>query len=68
MHRILASKAVGISELKANPSAVLVAARTEPVAILNRNKPAGYIVSPEVWEALSPWLEKGKPGKAGNSA
>lgn len=57
MHNILANKAVGISELKANPAAILTAAATEPVAILNRNKPAGYIISPEVWEALADRLE-----------
>jgi antitoxin StbD len=57
MYNILANKAVGISELKANPAAVLTAALDEPVAILNRNKPAGYIVSPEVWEAIAERLE-----------
>lgn len=57
MQNILANKAVGISELKANPAAVLSAAEFEPVAILNRNKPAGYLISPSVWEALSDRLE-----------
>jgi len=57
MHTILASKVVGISELKSNPAAILSAAAVEPVAILNRNKPAGYIISPEVWEALADHLE-----------
>ena len=57
MHNILANKAVGISELKQNPAAILTAAAAEPVAILNRNKPAGYIISPEVWEALADRLE-----------
>ena len=57
MQNILASKAVGISELKANPAAALSAAEFEPVAILNRNKPAGYLISPSVWEALADRLE-----------
>ena len=57
MHNIFAAKAVGISELKQNPSAILSAASAEPVAILNRNKPAGYIISPEVWEAILSRLE-----------
>lgn len=57
MENILASRAVGISELKANPAAVLTAAEFEPVAILNRNKPAGYIISPAAWEAMSDRLE-----------
>ena len=57
MHNIFAAKAVGISELKQNPSAILSAASAEPVAILNRNKPAGYIISPEVWEEILSRLE-----------
>ncbi|MBV8049153.1 MAG: type II toxin-antitoxin system prevent-host-death family antitoxin [Paludibacterium sp.] len=57
MYKILANKAVGISELKQNPGAVLTAAEAEPVAILNRNKPAGYIISAAVWEALADQLE-----------
>lgn len=57
MYNILADKAVGICELKANPTAILTAALAEPVVILKRNKPAGYIISPEVWEALADILE-----------
>ena len=52
MEHVFANKTVGISELKANPSAVLSAAQSEPVAILNRNKPAGYLVSPAAWAAI----------------
>jgi antitoxin StbD len=57
MQNILANKAVGISELKQNPAAILSVAAEEPVAILNRNKPAGYIISPAVWEAIVDRLE-----------
>lgn len=57
MHPILASKVFGISELKSNPAAILRVAASEPVAILNRNKPVGYIISPEVWETLSVHLD-----------
>lgn len=39
MEAILAPSSVGISELKANPTAVLEASGNKPVAILNRNKP-----------------------------
>jgi antitoxin StbD len=49
---ILADACVGISELKKNPAAVIAAAREQQVAILNRNKPVAYIISPEVWEYL----------------
>lgn len=49
---ILADACVGISELKKNPAAVIAAAREQQVAILNRNRPVAYVVSPEVWEYL----------------
>jgi antitoxin StbD len=49
---ILADVAVGISDLKKNPGAVVAAAQEQQVAILNRNKPVAYMISPEVWEYL----------------
>jgi antitoxin StbD len=54
---ILADACVGISELKKNPSAVVAASRVQQVAILNRNKPVAYVISPEVWEYLSDLAE-----------
>lgn len=49
---ILARACVGISELKKNPAAVVAAARQREVAILNRNRPVAYVVSPEAWEHI----------------
>lgn len=49
---ILADVGVSISDLKRNPAAVIEAARAQQVAILNRNKPVAYIVSPEVWDHI----------------
>ena len=57
MESILAPSSVGISELKANPSAVLDASDDRPVAILNRNKPVGYLMSAKAWEAICNQLE-----------
>ncbi len=57
METILAAKSVGLSELKANPAAVIRAAEDEPVAILNRNKPAGYVIGAAQWEAITEVLE-----------
>ena len=54
---ILADCCVGISELKKNPAAVVAAAREQQVAILNRNKPVAYVISPEVWEYLCDLVE-----------
>lgn len=49
---IYADGGVSISDLKKNPSAVIAAAEGFPVAILNRNKPAAYLVPAKAWEAL----------------
>jgi antitoxin StbD len=57
---ILADACVGISELKKNPAAVIAAAREQQVAILNRNKPVAYVISPEVWEYLSELVDDRK--------
>ena len=49
---ILADVGVSISDLKRNPAAVITAAKDQQVAILNRNKPVAYVISPEVWEYI----------------
>lgn len=57
MDAILADASVGISELKANPNAVLEEADGMPIAILNRNKPVAYLLPAEAWEAICDALE-----------
>jgi antitoxin StbD len=57
MEPVLAPSSVGISELKANPNAVLDAADGMPVAVLNRNKPVAYLLSADAWEAICDRLE-----------
>jgi antitoxin StbD len=54
---LLAGSGVSISDLKRNPSAVIDAAEGFPVAILNRNTPAAYLVPAKAWEALMDRLE-----------
>ncbi len=54
---LLADMGVSISDLKKNPSAVIEAAEGFPVAILNRNTPAAYLVPARAWEALMDRLE-----------
>lgn len=49
---LLASSGISISDLKKNPSAAIAAAEGFPVAILNRNRPAAYLVPAEAWEAI----------------
>lgn len=52
MERVLATRSVSITELKRSPSAVLEQAGAEPVAVLNHNRPAAYLLSPEVYESM----------------
>ena len=52
MEQVLASRSVSITELKRGPSAVLEKAGSEPVAVLNHNRPAAYLLSPQVYEAM----------------
>ena len=57
IHEFLADAGVSISDLKKNPSAVIKAAEGFPVAILNRNTPAAYLVPTKAWKALMDRLE-----------
>ena len=52
MEQVLASRSVSITELKRSPSAVLEQAGCEPVAVLNHNRPAAYLLSPDVYKAM----------------
>ncbi|MBA3898568.1 MAG: type II toxin-antitoxin system prevent-host-death family antitoxin [Sphingomonadaceae bacterium] len=54
---IYAGAGVSISDLKKNPSAVIAASEGFPVAVLNRNTPAAYLVPAKAWEELMDRLE-----------
>ena len=58
MDRIFASASVNISDLKKNPSRVILQAEGAPVAILNHNKPSAYLVPAETFEAVMEKLEE----------
>ncbi len=58
MEHLLAEYTVSISELKANPSEVIEQASGETIAILNRNKPTAYVVSPAFYEKLLDALDE----------
>jgi antitoxin StbD len=58
IEEVLAKACVSISNLKSNPAAVIAEAQLRQVAILNRNKPVAYVISPEVWEAVIDLLEE----------
>ena len=52
MRLILADLSASISELKKNPSALLLEADGNPITILNHNKPTAYLIPAETYEAL----------------
>jgi antitoxin YafN len=55
MERILAEKSVNITELRKNPAKYFI---DQPVAVLSNNRPAGYMVSAKVFEALMDLLDE----------
>ena len=57
MRQVLADFSVSISELKKNPSALLVQASGSPIAVLNHNKPAAYLIPAETYEVLMETIE-----------
>jgi antitoxin StbD len=52
MDTILADRTVSMSEFKKNPAAVLRGAKEKPVAVLNHNRPAFYMLKPTLFEAI----------------
>ena len=52
MDAIYADFSVSMSEFKKNPAQVLRTAGEKPVAVLNHNRPAVYMVTPKLFEAL----------------
>ena len=52
MEAIFSDIAVSMSEFKKNPAAVLREANNRPVAVLNHNRAAFYMVEPHLFEAM----------------
>ncbi len=52
MDVIYADYSVSMSEFKRNPAEVLRNAGEKPVAVLNHNRPAFYMVTPKMFEAM----------------
>ena len=52
MDTIYADYSISMSEFKKNPAQVLRSAGEKPVAVLNHNRPAFYMVTPKLFEAL----------------
>ena len=52
METIFSDVTISMSEFKKNPAAVLREAHNRPVAVLNHNKAAFYMVEPALFEAM----------------
>ena len=52
METIYSDVTISMSEFKKNPAAVLRDAKSRPVAVLNHNKAAFYVVGPALFEAM----------------
>ena len=57
MRQVFAGLSVSISELKKYPSAVLSQAGGSPIAVLNHNNPAAYLIPAATYEALMEMME-----------
>ena len=57
MKQILSICTASISELKKNPTALLNEAEGSPIAILNHNVPAAYLIPSDTYEWLMDRLE-----------
>ena len=57
MRQVLSSCSASISELKKNPTALLNEAEGAPIAILNHNVPAAYLIPAETYEWLMDKLD-----------
>lgn len=63
MESIFAKFSASISELKKNPSALIQKADGSVITILNRNKPAAYLVPAATYEELLEKIEDHELGK-----
>ena len=60
MQTIFTDLTISMSDFKKNPAKVLREAGQKPVAVLNHNKPAFYMVDPQMFEALIEQLADNK--------
>ncbi|QWK80803.1 type II toxin-antitoxin system Phd/YefM family antitoxin [Ochrobactrum sp. BTU1] len=54
---VRADRAVSVSELKKNPSAIMSDEDGSPIAVLNHNKVMGYFVPAQQYEQLLDYVE-----------
>lgn len=63
MEQVLTSCSASISELKKNPTALLREAEGAPIAILNHNVPAAYLIPADTYEWIMEKIEDAELGR-----
>ena len=54
---ILSQVSVAVGCFEDDPAAVINAAADGPIAVIANNKPAAYLISPQLWEAVLDRIE-----------
>ena len=57
MERMYGSLSISMTELKKNPTRIKRDAGLQPIVVLSHNKPAFYLLDPDVYEAMLDRLE-----------
>ena len=57
IHQILTEQAASITDLKRNPMGVMRESENGVIAILNRNQPAFYCLTPEIFPYMQELIE-----------
>ncbi|PWK47384.1 type II toxin-antitoxin system Phd/YefM family antitoxin [Pleionea mediterranea] len=60
---ILTDRIMPISDVKKNPMSLAESTKEKAVAVLNRNKPVMYCLSPEAFESMLDQIEDAKLAK-----
>ncbi|TYA43606.1 stability protein StbD [Aggregatibacter actinomycetemcomitans] len=63
IHQILTQQAASITDLKRDPMGIAYASQDGAVAILNRNQPAFYCVTPVLFEYFQNLVEDAELGR-----
>ncbi len=57
MEQLFANRSISVTELKRSPSLAIEAAGDEPVAVLNHNRPAAYLVPAATYQNMLAQLQ-----------
>ncbi|PRM14546.1 Primosomal protein 1 [Haemophilus influenzae] len=66
LHQILAEQVASITDLKRNPMGVIQESESGIVAILNRNQPVFYCITPELFSHMKELIKDLELGRISN--